>query len=76
MDDRRFDDIVKGKVENYQPEAFDPAALADLHHRMAAIPVQLPWYSNYRTGIWILQYLQSAKCLLCLLPDKPGNQSA
>ena len=53
MDDRRFDDIIKGKVDNYQPEAFDPTALADLHHRVASVPVQVPWYSSYRTELLV-----------------------
>jgi len=75
MDDRRFDDIVKGKVENYQPEAFDPAALADLHHRMAALPVQLPWYSNYRTELLVASTIVLISALNALFFWLPSQNS-
>ena len=35
MDDDKFDDIIKQKVEVFEGEPFDPTALADLHHRLS-----------------------------------------
>ncbi len=53
MDDNQFDDIIKGKVGDYQEPGFDPAALADLHYRMAAADAVWPWYSRYRTELFV-----------------------
>ncbi len=52
MDDQRFDDSLKSKVGDYEDSGFDPAALAALHHQMAAALV-VPWYSLYRTELLI-----------------------
>ena len=52
MDDQRFDDSIKSKVGDYEDPGFDPAALAALHHQMAAVSV-VPWYSLYRTELMV-----------------------
>ncbi len=52
MDDQRFDDSIKNKVGDYEDSGFDPAALAALHHQMAAVSV-VPWYSLYRTELLV-----------------------
>jgi hypothetical protein len=50
MDEREFDEVIRGKVSEYEAPGFDPAALAALHHRLAAAdPVS--WYGHYRTEI-------------------------
>ena len=50
MDDSRFDDIIKGKLEQYPDPAFDPAGLADLHYKMTeSAPV--PWYSQFKAEL-------------------------
>ncbi len=53
MDDNQFDDLIKGKVSEYQEPGFDPAALADLHYRMAAADAVWPWYVRYRTELFV-----------------------
>jgi len=53
MDDRDFDNIIKGKLEHLEDEPFDPTALSDLHYRLAASAVT-PWYSNYRTELLVV----------------------
>ena len=50
MDDNRFDDIIKGKVEGYKDSSFDPSALAAFHNRMAT-DAGWPWYVRYRTEL-------------------------
>lgn len=50
MDDREFDDIIKGKIEGFDGPEFDPTALAALHHQMASIAV-VPWYLQYRNTL-------------------------
>ncbi len=50
MDDNRFDDIIRGKVGEYEPAGFDPSALADLHQRVAAV-TSIPWYTRWRTEL-------------------------
>ena len=47
MEDNRFDDILKGKVGEFEDPQFDPSALADLHQRMATVPSALPWHVRY-----------------------------
>ncbi len=64
MDDNQFDDIIKKKVGDYQEPGFDPAALSDLHYRLAADAVW-PWYSRYRTELIICASL--ALCTLIIL---------
>jgi hypothetical protein len=50
MDEREFDEAIRGKVSEYEAPGFDPVALAALHHRMAAAePVS--WYGHYRSEI-------------------------
>lgn len=61
MDDHKFDDIIKGKVADYEAPGFDPAALSALHHQMGTLTVW-PWYSRYRTEL-----LLSAGLVLCTL---------
>ncbi len=53
MDDRDFDNIIKGKLENLEGEPYDPTALSDLHYRLAASAVT-PWYTNYRTELLVV----------------------
>ena len=53
MDDNQFDDLIKGKVSEYQEPGFDPAGLADLHYRMAAADAVWPWYVRYRTELFV-----------------------
>jgi|GEM_PF-2583130 len=52
MDDNKFDDIIKNKLEDFGPQEFDPAALASLHHRMGALSMNTPWYQHYRNEIF------------------------
>jgi len=52
MDDHKFDDIIKGKVGDYEAPGFDPAALSALHHQMATLTIW-PWYSRYRTELFV-----------------------
>lgn len=61
MDDKSFDDIIKGKMEHYEPEAYDPAGLADLHYKMAAYPE--PWYKRYRTELMVASAILLATLL-------------
>ena len=65
MDDEKFDDIIKKKVGEYQEPGFDPAALADLHYRMSAADAVWPWYSRYRTELFVGAGL--ALCTLIIL---------
>lgn len=50
MDDNRFDDIIKGKLGEFEDASFDPSALAALHHRMAS-QTDLPWHVRYRSEL-------------------------
>lgn len=50
MDDSRFDDIVKGKIGEFEDSTFDPSAIAALHSRMAS-ESDWPWHIRYRTEI-------------------------
>lgn len=52
MDDSRFDKSIREKPGKYEAQGFDPAALASLHHQMAAISFT-PWYATYRTGLLV-----------------------
>ena len=52
MDDSRFDDIIKKKLNEYEEPGFDPAALAGLQQQMEAISLS-PWYSRYASQLWI-----------------------
>ncbi|MTI21037.1 hypothetical protein E1176_08395 [Fulvivirga sp. RKSG066] len=61
MDDKRFDDLIKGKLEGYESEAFDPSALADLRLRLAGSQA-LPWYVLYRTELLVA----AAVVIICL----------
>lgn len=47
MDDQKFDDIIKGKLKNYEDRGFDPSSLASLRHQMAATS-GVSWYQSYR----------------------------
>jgi len=51
MDDKRFDDIIKSKLEGLEGESYDPSALAGLHHKMAQTGVRGPWYQVYRNEL-------------------------
>jgi hypothetical protein len=64
MDDNQFDDIIKKKAGDYQEPGFDPAALSDLHYRLATDAVW-PWYSRYRTELITCAGL--ALCTLIIL---------
>jgi hypothetical protein len=64
MDDNQFDDIVKRKVGEYEEPGFDPAALSDLHYRMAASDA-VPWYFRYRSELLVGTGL--AICTLIIL---------
>ena len=50
MEDKEFDDIIKGKAEGFEGPSFDPSALASLHQQMAGMVV-LPWYVRYKTEL-------------------------
>lgn len=52
MDDSRFDKSIREKLGEYEAPGFDPAALASLHHQMAAISIT-PWYATYRTELLV-----------------------
>ena len=58
MDDNRFDDIIRQKLDSYEEPSFDPAALAGFHDRMNAFqPVM--WYQRP-----LSQYLVAASVTL------------
>ena len=58
MDDNRFDDIIRQKLDSYEDPSFDPAALAGFHNRMNAFqPVM--WYQRP-----LSQYLMAASVTL------------
>ena len=59
MDESKFDDILKNKLEQFPEEPFDPAALADLHYRMA---MPQPLYVRYRA-----EFLTAAAVIIILL---------
>ena len=46
MDDNKFDDIIKGKLAEFEDSSFDPSALPGFHNRMAA-QITLPWHVRY-----------------------------
>lgn len=50
MDDSKFDDILKGKLDQIPVESFDPASLADLHYKMA-LNTSLPWNIRYKAEL-------------------------
>ncbi|MFZ6010792.1 MAG: hypothetical protein ACOYXT_10640 [Bacteroidota bacterium] len=50
MDEQKFDDIIKNKLSGYEAPGFEPAALASLHHQIAAESA-IPWYVSYRTEL-------------------------
>ena len=52
MDDRKFDSIVRKKLEDYHHPVIDQGALAALHRHNDALP-QTPWYSRHRTELII-----------------------
>lgn len=52
MDDNAFDKGIREKLGEYEAPGFDPAALASLHHQMAAVSIT-PWYSTYRTELLV-----------------------
>lgn len=52
MDDRKFDSIVRAKLENYHHPAMGQSALDALHQQNSAIP-PAPWHSRHRTEIII-----------------------
>ena len=52
MDDNSFDNIIKGKVGEYEDPVFDASSLSAFHHRMATLGY-MPWYSRYRTELTI-----------------------
>jgi len=52
MDDNQFDKEIREKLGEYEAPGFDPAALASLHHQMAAISMT-PWYAIYRTELLV-----------------------
>lgn len=62
MDDNKFDDVIKGKVGEFQEPGFDPTALSDLHYRLASANTIWPWYSRYRTELFT-----GAGLVLCTL---------
>jgi hypothetical protein len=64
MDDRNFDEIIKGKFEAYEDPDFDSSALADFHERLSSVQYT-PWYVTYRTeclvaGLLVLFTLANA----------------
>jgi len=61
MDDHKFDDIIKGKMNDYEAPGFDPSALSALHRQMDSLTVW-PWYSRYRTEL-----LLGSGLMLCTL---------
>jgi len=45
MDDNNFDDLLKGKLKNYEDPIFDPSALDGLHERIRDFQ-PAPWYAS------------------------------
>lgn len=74
MEDSRFDDIIKGKVGEYEAPNFDPAALASMHHRMASLQTW-PWYTRYRTELIIGGGLVLATLILLFVQWRWNNQT-
>jgi hypothetical protein len=58
MDDNRFDDIIRQKLDSYEDHSFDPAALAGFHERMDGFHPVL-WYQRP-----LSQYLVAASVAL------------
>ena len=56
MDNKDFDQIVKGKIQDYSDPVFDESALAGLHGRLATAVVA-PWYVQYQTLIGVTSAL-------------------
>ncbi len=50
MEDKEFDDIIKGKADNFAGPSFDPSALASLHQQMTGMVVP-PWHVRYKTEL-------------------------
>lgn len=50
MDDKRFDDIIRGKLGEYEVQDYDASALDALHHQMGSV-LPSPWYSRHRTEL-------------------------
>ncbi len=58
MDDRNFDDFIKGKLDGYEDPSLDPAALADFHEKLTAFQ-PMPWYELH-----LSQYMMAASIAL------------
>ncbi len=48
MDDNKFDDLLKGKLKNYEDPTFDASALEGLHERLGSFQ-PTPWHG--RNGV-------------------------
>ena len=73
MDDRDFDDIIKGKLEGLEGESYDPTALSDLRYRLAASTVK-PWFANYRTELLVASSIIIVTLLNSLYSRTFNNQ--
>ncbi len=45
MDDNDFDDLLKGKLKDYEDPTYDPSALDGLHERLSSFQ-PTPWYAS------------------------------
>jgi hypothetical protein len=52
MDDHKFDDIIKVKLDDYEDPSFDPSALAALHTRLDS-QTGSSFYNRYRQEILV-----------------------
>lgn len=56
MDDSKFDNFLKGKLDEYEDPHFDEAALATFQQRRGTATF-LPWYQHYRTELIVVSAL-------------------
>ena len=52
MDDKDFDDLLKNKFESYEHPDVGPSARVNFYDRLASYP-SMPWYSKYRTEVFV-----------------------
>src|SRR5579859_743031 len=84
MDDNTFDDLVRGKLRNYEDPSIDSSALEDLHERMHNFEGK-HWYQTHTTTLaWATLFLifTGINALLLIdssaptkyLPHQPAKQ--
>ena len=75
MDDSRFDDIIKNKVEEFDAVEFDPSALAAMHYKMDS-SVRPSFYGRYRNEILVAAATSIIAMLILFGLNGAGNNTA